>query len=128
MNSISNRHVLIGLIYTIIGLALGIYMAATQNHGQNVTHAHILLLGMVMSTLYGVIFRLWLPGAASALAKAQFWAHHIGTLIIVIGLYILYGQILPEPTIGPILGIGSIIALIGALSMFVLFVKADKAG
>ena len=43
------KYVLTGLGYALLGLLLGIHMAATKNHGQLVTHAHIMLLGFVVS-------------------------------------------------------------------------------
>ena len=40
------RFVLTAFGDAILGLALGIYMAASKNHGQHVTHAHFMLIGV----------------------------------------------------------------------------------
>jgi len=64
-----DRGVLIwALGYATIGTALGIHMAASQNHGELVTHAHILLIGFVLSLVYGIIHKFWLdnPGPQPA--------------------------------------------------------------
>jgi hypothetical protein len=116
-------HTMIGLTYAIVGMLVGIYMATSQNHTQHVTHAHILLLGLVVSLLYGMVYRLWLPDAPSGLAMVQLVLHQLGTLFISAGLFILYGQILPEPTIGPVLGVASIAVLLGAILMWFLFAR-----
>jgi membrane protein DedA with SNARE-associated domain len=59
------------LSYAAAGLALGIYMAATHNHGELVTHAHILLIGFVLSLVYGIIHKLWLQKPNRTVAKAS---------------------------------------------------------
>ena len=40
------KFVISALCYAMLGMLLGIYMAATQDHGQFVTHAHIMLVGL----------------------------------------------------------------------------------
>ena len=54
------RFVLTGLGFGILGMILGIWMAASHNHSQMPTHAHIMLVGLVLSFIYGVCHRLWL--------------------------------------------------------------------
>lgn len=39
------KFVLTGLGYAILGLVLGLFMAASKNHQQLVTHAYIMLIG-----------------------------------------------------------------------------------
>lgn len=57
------------------------------------------------------------------LVKVQFALHQLGALVMVIGLFLLYGGIMPEPSIGPILGISSIVVLIAAMIMFYQYFK-----
>lgn len=113
--------------YAIIGLVLGIYMAATRNHGQMVAHAHIMLLGFVVSFVYAVCHRLWLPGMTGGLATAQFWTHQFGALGLTTGLFLLYGRFLPPQQVGPVLGIFSITALISLILMKVMLIKAGRS-
>lgn len=115
------------LSYAIIGMVLGIFMAVSQNHAELVTHAHIMLLGFVVSFIYGLCHKLWLNNNTSKLAVVQFYIHQTGTLVLVFGLFLLYGNFIAEDTIGPILGIASIIAFIGMTLMFSLFVKTRNA-
>ena len=84
-----------GLGYAIVGMALGIFMAASHDHGQMVTHAHIMLVGFVVSFIYGFCHKLWLNNSTSKLAVAQYYVHQVGTLFIVMGLFLLYGKFVP---------------------------------
>jgi uncharacterized membrane protein len=120
------RFIVIALGYAILGLALGIYMAATKNHGQLVTHAHILLVGFVVNFIYGVLHKLWISGQCERIAKVQFVLHQLGTVILVLGLFLLFTGIVPESTLGPILGIGSISVLVGMILMKVMYLKSTK--
>lgn len=113
--------------YGIIGLALGIYMGISENHGQLVTHAHIMLLGFLVSFVYAVCYKLWLIEQPGAMRTAQYWTHQVGTLGLTIGLFLLYGAHVGPQQIGPVLGIFSITAFIGLLLMQVMLAKAGKA-
>jgi hypothetical protein len=102
-------------------------MAATHNHGQLVTHAHIMLLGFVVSFAYGVCHKLWLNNATSKLAVIQYYTHHVGTFFLLLGLFLFYGKFVAMETIEPVLSIGSIVVLIGMIMMKVLVIKSFKA-
>ena len=118
------KYIMTSLGYGIVGLALGIYMAASKNHGHMVTHAHIMLVGFVVSFIYALCFKLWLNNSESKLAKAQFYLHQVGSLGLVIGLYLMYGNYISLETLDPILAISSIAVLISMILMKVLFIKA----
>lgn len=110
--------------YGIVGLVLGIYMAASKNHSQLVTHAHIMLLGFVVSFIYAVIYKLWQPSDQSLMAKLQYYGHQLGTLLLVLGLYCLYGGLVADKLVGPLLGVASIITLAAFVLMKILVIKA----
>lgn len=120
------KFILTSFGYAIIGLVLGIFMAASKDHGQLVTHAHIMLLGFVVSFIYGLCHKLWLNNIVSKLSKAQFYIHQIGTLGLVIGLFLYYGRYVKMETVDPLLAISSIAVLIGLILMKVLFIKSMK--
>jgi len=121
MNStrIARWNLLFALVFAIIGMLLGIYMASSKNHTQHVTHAHILLLGFVVSVIYAVIYRLWLTGSGGIVAKLQTGLHEIGVIMLSGGLFMLYGQRMSEEQLGPFLGIGSFAVLISVVMMLV---------
>jgi putative solute:sodium symporter small subunit len=105
------------LLYAIAGMSLGIYMAATDNHGELVAHAHILLVGFVVSFIYGIIHKLWLAQPNSAVANLQFYIHQAAALILSVGLTLLYGRVVPAEKLVPALTGGSLAVLIGAVMM-----------
>ncbi|MDH5648565.1 MAG: TonB-dependent receptor [Gammaproteobacteria bacterium] len=120
------KFIFTALGYAIIGLALGIFMAASKDHGHLVTHAHIMLIGFVVSFIYGLCHKLWLNNIVSKLSLAQFYIHQIGTVGVVIGLFLYYGKFVTLETIDPVLALSSIAVLIGMVLMKILFIKSTK--
>lgn len=121
------RFVLTAFGYALIGLALGLYMAGSKNHAQHVTHAHIMLVGFVVSFIYALCHKLWLSNATSRLAVAQFYVHQIGSLGLFIGLFLLYGNFVEEAAIDAVLGIASFTVFAGVVLMKVLFIKSARS-
>lgn len=113
--------------YAVLGMLVGIAMAASKNHGQHVTHAHILLVGFVLSFSYALLHKLWLGPVKPGLAWSQFLLHQLGALMMVIGLSLLYGGLVPEPVIGPVLGLASVALLLALLLMLVMLVRSSTA-
>lgn len=109
------KFILTAFGYAILGLLLGIYMAASKNHGQYVTHAHIMLIGFLLSFVYGLCHKLWLNNSTSKLAIAQFYVHQIGSFVVLLGLFLLYGQFVALETIDPILAAASITVFVGVV-------------
>ena len=124
---LDEQYLICALVYAVAGMALGIYMAASQNHGQFITHAHALLVGFVVSLLYAAIHKLWLPNGASRLASAQFLAHQVGAAGVVIGLFELFGGSAPRSVIEPVLTVGSSTVLGAAVLMLVMVVRSRTA-
>jgi len=125
--SFDKKYLIWALGYIVAGMCLGIFMAASHNHGQYPTHAHINLIGFVLSLSYGIIHKLWLAHANQITANIQFIVHHAGALTIFFGLFLLYGNFAPEEKLDPILAIGSITVLSAALLMFYMVLKASPA-
>lgn len=121
--SIDRKYLIAALTYAIVGLALGIYMASSHDHGQRVTHAHVLLIGFVLSFVYGIVYKLWIGQPVGILSSVQFAVHQIGAAVLLLGLFLLYGNILPESEIGPIMGIASVCVLTGMLLMLAIVLK-----
>ncbi|MEP1151259.1 MAG: TonB-dependent receptor [Balneola sp.] len=120
------KFVLTGLIYAVIGILLGIFMAATHNHAQLVTHAHILLAGFVVSFIYGLCHKLWINNQVTTLSKLQFYFHQVGVALLSSGLFLLYGNYVTLEVIDPLLAISSFIFLTGMIMMVILFLKSGK--
>ena len=123
----SRRYLVWALCYAAIGMALGIYMAASHNHGELVTHAHVLLVGFVLSLVYGIIHRLWLEAPRRGLAVTQFALHQVAAILMLVGLFLLYGGKASEETLAPLLGIGSVGVLLGMLLMLYMVLRPGSA-
>lgn len=124
MKSFDRPYLIWALGYAAAGMALGIYMGLSGNHGQFVSHAHIMLVGFVTSLIYAVIHRLWLTAPSRALATAQFILHQAGSLAMFAGLLLLYGHGASEEEVGPLLGPASLAVILGILLMLVMVLKA----
>lgn len=127
--ALDRRFLLCGFAYAIAGMGLGIYMAASHNHALFVAHAHMLLLGFVVSFIYALIHKLWLVGAGGRVAGFQFYLHQLAVLVLSVGLVLLYGGVVPEPATGPLLGAAAVGVLVALLLMawLVLRIKGDVA-
>ena|SRR6185312_12064882 len=124
MTNFDRKYLIWALGYAAAGMILGIYMASSRNHGEFVTHAHILLVGFVASLIYAVIHRLWLPAPSRALATVQFVLHQAGSIAMFVGLLLLYGGFASEDRLAPLLAPSAIAVLLGVLVMLFMVVRA----
>ena len=103
----------VAVVYVLAGMALGIFMAMSDDHSQMPTHAHMNLMGWASMALYAVVYRVWPETARSPLAQWHFWLANLGTLVTIVGVAgIMAGH---EQSFDPVAGIGSVVALIGML-------------
>jgi hypothetical protein len=63
----------IAVVYLLLGVAMGIYMGASQNFAMRPVHAHVNLLGWATLALAGLIYTVFPEAGASKLAKTHFW-------------------------------------------------------
>jgi len=116
-------HLLIGLIWLLLGMLLGEHMGRSQDHGQMPTHAHMMLLGGVISIIWAVLYRLWIE-KQGLMSWIQFGLHHVGVLVMIPALYMLYGQMAPESQLGPMLGISAILVILSVVLMLYQAIRA----
>ncbi|WP_026600875.1 hypothetical protein [Methylomonas sp. 11b] len=105
----------IAVVYAIIGIGIGIYMAASHSFLQRDTHAHANLLGWVSLALSGLIYQVFPALGNHVLAKAHFWLHNLGLPVTIVGIALLYDG---NPAVGePLAGIGSSVVALGFLAL-----------
>lgn len=121
--SLDRKYLVWALAYVALGMGLGIYMAASHDHGQHITHAHILLVGFVVSFIYAAIHKLWLGETATRLARAQLVVHQVGALMMFSGLFLLYGGFVPEEQIEIVLAPSTIVVFGAALMMIFMVLR-----
>ena len=91
MQGVARNFFTLAVIYAVVGMLLGLSMAMSQDHSQTPTHAHIMVLGWVMSSVFAFFYHLVPAARNSKLAVVHFWLSAISSIGMVIGLYVLYG-------------------------------------
>lgn len=110
--TIDTRFFRAAVIYALLGMAGGIYMAASQDHRLMPAHAHWILLGWVSMFLYGVFYRLF-PTVSRTLATWHWWIANIGVIVMVAGIVMIYSG---APERGePFASIGALINVAGMI-------------
>ncbi len=124
---LDRKFLLCSLAYAIAGMCVGIYMAASKSHSEFIAHAHILLVGFVVSFIYSLIHRLWIEAEAVAMARFQFYLHQLSALVMSVGLLLFYGGLF-QAALDPILAASAFGVLVSALIMLYLVIKFPKVG
>jgi hypothetical protein len=89
MQGVARNFFTLAIVYALCGMALGIHMAISQDHAQMPTHAHILVAGWLMSSVFAFFYHLFPAAGRSMLAKIHFWLTAASGVLLMIGLYLL---------------------------------------
>lgn len=100
MKNLDRLFVLTGLVFLLIGMAIGLKMSASMDFTLHGLHAHLNLLGFVLMTLFGLSYRVWPKMAESKLATVHYLLH---TVCVAVSLFLLY-FLLTSPDLGPKIG------------------------
>lgn len=117
---LADKFIKSAVVYIILGMILGIYMAASQNHSQMPTHAHLNLIGWVTMGLMGLIYKAWPQTAEGTLATVTFWLSHFSVIGMTIGIGLIYAGM---PQYEPIAIVASLAALLNMLLFAYLFFR-----
>lgn len=104
MQGVARNFFTLAIVYSLLGMTLGLSMAMSQDHSQVATHAHIMVLGWLMSAVFGFFYHLVPAARASRLATIHFWLAAVSSLGMFIGLFVLYGG---NPSIEPLLAVSA---------------------
>jgi hypothetical protein len=74
------------VIYILIGIGLGIYMASSHDYVLRPVHTHLNLLGFVAMAICGFFYRLYPAAADDPLAIWHFWIANIAVVGLMIAL------------------------------------------
>ena len=108
----------LAVLFVIAGMAMGIGMAASQDHSIMPAHAHLNLLGFVSLFLFGFYYERRPALDASRLALVQVVLWSIGTVVLTVAVAAIH---LGYTAADPLAGIASLVVL-GAILMFAYFV------
>jgi hypothetical protein len=118
MTKISGYFLKAGLMYVVLGMFLGIGMAASHNHRMMPVHAHLNLVGWVSMAIFAMFYQLVPKAASMGLAKVHFWIANLGLLIMAPSIALVLSGV-PEGEFGAIAG--SLITL-GSFLLFIFIV------
>jgi heme/copper-type cytochrome/quinol oxidase subunit 1 len=126
MTGIASRFFASAIIYAVLGMTLGLVMGMTQDHSQMPTHAHILVIGWVSFAIYGFFYHTFPDTAANRLASVHFWLAEIGLLVLLVGLFLIFGG---RPETGePFAAIGAIGVLVSTIIFGIIAWPVVRAG
>lgn len=102
----------LAVLYLLVGVGLGLYMAASHDHSMHPVHAHLNLLGWVTMALFGLYYRLVPDAGRSTLAKVHFWVYVPAHLVMMVMLWILFTG---RPQVEPVLAIASTVVALACV-------------
>ena len=80
---------ILAIVYAICGMILGIHMAASHDHGEMPTHAHIMVAGWIMSSVFAFFYHLFPDIGAKRMAFVHFWVQAVSGIVLVVTLFFL---------------------------------------
>lgn len=126
MKNMDRLWVLTGLVFLLLGMALGLKMSMTQDFAMHGLHAHLNLLGFVLMTLFGLCYRNWPKMQEGILPTVHYWLHTLTVAVSMLLLYFLLSNYDLEPKIGPVMGILLMGTFAGILLFAYLFFTRTK--
>ncbi|WP_417688379.1 hypothetical protein [Roseibium sp.] len=112
-----------GVVYVIVGMALGIHMSASHDYTFAPVHAHINLIGWVTMGLFGLYYHAVPRAAAGLLPKVHFAVASVGFWLVIPGIVLAIqekGELFAK--LGSVLTLASMV-----LFLIVVFRSRDKA-
>lgn len=125
MPRISIWFFLVATVYGLVGMGWGEHMAMSNDHALYPAHAHLNLLGWVSMAVYGTFYALTRDSYSPRLAWVQFAVSNVGVLIMIPLLARLLAT--GDESLGPLVGIGDILVIIGHLLFGWQVVRALRA-
>jgi len=121
MKNVDRLFVFTGLLFLLVGMALGLKMSMTQNFAMHGLHAHLNLLGFVVMTLFGLCYRNWPKMQEGKLATVHYLLHTVSVAIALSLLYFVLSNMDLAPKLGPIMDMTLIGTYAGVLLFAYLF-------
>lgn len=111
--NISRNFMLVAVLYLLVGIGIGMHMGASGDFALAPAHAHINLLGFVLMTLFGIVYRVIPAMADNMLAKLHFWAHQAGALVLLVMLLMLLSGRISEAAMFPVAPLAEVVIWLG---------------
>ena len=104
MQGVARNFFTLAVAYALCGMALGLHMAIGQDHSQMPTHAHIMVAGWLMSSVFAFFYHLFPAARESMLAQVHFWLTAASGIVLMGGLFFLLGG---NPNVEPVVAVAS---------------------
>ena len=114
--NITRNFMILGTVFLIIGLFIGMYMGGSGDHSLAASHAHINLIGFVLSVLFALSYRAFPAMAEGLVPKVHFWAHAVGAVVLNVLLFLLLSGSITDAAMVPLAPISEILVTIGVLA------------
>jgi hypothetical protein len=114
--NISRNFMLLGSAFLIVGIVIGMYMGGSGDHSLALSHAHINLLGFVLSAVFALTYKAYPAMAEGRLASAHFWLHFVGAIMVNLMVFLLLAEIITEAGMVPLAPISEFLVLLGVLA------------
>jgi len=99
--------------YAMVGVCWGLAMGMTKNHATYSAHAHLNLLGWVSLAMMGAYYATVGQDVSGKIKAANFVVSNLGVLLMIPGLFMYLGQAGPPALFGPMIGVGSLLVVLG---------------
>ena len=114
--NISRNFILVGTLFLVVGISIGMYMGGSGKHELAPLHAHINLLGFTLMAVFGLIYHAFPNMAASGLARVHFWLHTVSALVLLIMLALLFTGRIAEEAMAPLAPLAEVGIMLGILT------------
>lgn len=112
------------ILWLILGIAAGLQMAISGDHGAFPAHAHINLLGWVTSAIFGGYYALNPAKAARKIAMIHYGLYNVGLVVMLPALYLMLQG---NTALEPIVAVGSLIVAAAVLMFAVVVFSSASA-
>jgi hypothetical protein len=119
-SNIARAFILVGALFAVLGMLMGIGMGMSEDFTYAPVHAHINLVGWASMALFGLAYRAGLA-RLDRLAVVHFWVALAGGIVLAIGIYLSMAMRQPAVAI-----IGSLLTL-ASMIIFVINVVRARA-
>lgn len=116
MKKIDEYYIMAGLAWLIAGMVFGMWLGASNHLGFANSHAHMALVGFVVSTLFGMTYRFFPAMKISRIAALQFVVYEVGAILLVLG------KLKVDAGGGDqVVAVGSIVTVVGVIMIAWIF-------
>jgi hypothetical protein len=115
MKHIDRLYIVIGALYLVLGMLLGIVMGIRQDFLLAPVHAHMNLVGFAAHCIFGLVYRAWPELKQGTIAAIQFWLFVVGAPLLMIGIAIALKTNNPALAI-----VGSMLVTLGAVLFLII--------